>query len=130
VFPECSLNGCRANRLLRNRLLQDDCDDIRDCEALAKDLQEIFEPNRGITDLFALNEVVFVFTDIQGSTAMSAVDPVAMKCAQHHDNHNYKHAYASARDSLTHLRVLLVLTDRGILKTLRSTFPECALNVP
>ena len=30
-------------------------------------------------------------------------------------NNNNKHAYAGATDSFTHLRVLLVLTDRGIL---------------
>jgi hypothetical protein len=31
-------------------------------------------------DIFTLSEVVFVFTDIQDSTPMSAADPVAMKC--------------------------------------------------
>ena len=30
------------------------------------------------------------------------------------NNNNNKHAYAGATDSFTHLRVLLVLTDRGI----------------
>jgi hypothetical protein len=32
-----------------------------------------------------------------------------------HNNNNNKHAYAGATDSFTHLGVLLVLTDRGIL---------------
>lgn len=65
---------------------------LRELEVLEQDLQDTFEaciggPSVGcsmlgsVVDIFTLSEVVFVFTDIQDSTAMFASDPVAMKCA-------------------------------------------------
>jgi hypothetical protein len=65
---------------------------LRELEVLEQDLQDTFEaciggPSVGcsmlgsVVDIFTLSEVVFVFTDIQDSTSMSAFDALAMKCA-------------------------------------------------
>jgi len=94
--------------LKRHKRVQAELEVFRERELLEQDLQDTFEAcieassvgMGGIgssqsvvsamgsaVDIFTLREVVFVFTDIQDSTAMSASDPVAMRHVQKvHDN--------------------------------------------
>jgi hypothetical protein len=75
----------------RMKLLRKNLMFLRGREALAKDLQETYEActcedahahtcTDSAGDIFTLEEVVFVFTDIQDSTSMSAFDSVTLRC--------------------------------------------------
>jgi hypothetical protein len=68
--------------------------------------------------IFIFLILVTLFTNIftHNCTHVFSFYTLLSRCTHNNNNnHNNKHAYVDATNSFTHLRVLLVLTDGGIL---------------
>jgi hypothetical protein len=69
----------------------------------------------GVVEAISITILVGLSVDFMLHLAESyAQSPLTSRKVNNHNNDN-EHAYASTTHSFTHLRVLLVLTDRGIL---------------